>query len=366
MKLTPLEAMRLAIAEGNRGAGFVAPNPLVGCVILNRDDILIGKGFHERVGEAHAEINAISSVTDLSQLEGAHLFVTLEPCAHEGRTGSCAKALAQLPIASVTYGLEDPNPLVSGKGAEILRAAGKKVQRFTELQDELHELAEIFFLNMREMRPFVALKVASSLDGKVALSDGSSQWITGEAARQQVHYLRGVYDAVVSGVGTLKRDNPRLNSRDPRFVSKPQKVILLDPLGESYSLLKSSALMSVRRPEDLVIVTAPGVKKPPLGCQLEVPDRDRDFDLSALMSRLGELGIHSLFVEAGPLTASSFLRAGLVDRFYVFIAPKILGEGLSWTPGIRMSSLDSALRLRALRCESFGGDIMLTGLKSRV
>jgi diaminohydroxyphosphoribosylaminopyrimidine deaminase/5-amino-6-(5-phosphoribosylamino)uracil reductase len=191
MFLTPNEAMKLAIEEAARGAGFVAPNPLVGCVILSRDGALIGRGHHERIGEGHAEVRALESVADVSQLNAAQVFVTLEPCAHQGRTPSCAEALAKLPIASVTYGLEDPNPLVAGKGAEILRAAGKTVQIFGGLKTELEEACEIFLMNMREKRAFVALKAAASLDGKIALPDGSSQWITGEESRAHVQSLRG-------------------------------------------------------------------------------------------------------------------------------------------------------------------------------
>ncbi|MGE3682892.1 MAG: bifunctional diaminohydroxyphosphoribosylaminopyrimidine deaminase/5-amino-6-(5-phosphoribosylamino)uracil reductase RibD [Bdellovibrionales bacterium] len=354
--------MALAIAEGRKGSGFVSPNPLVGCVILDRDSRLIGKGYHARVGEAHAEVNALRAISDPGLLVGAHVYVTLEPCAHEGRTPSCAKTLAALPIASVTYGLEDPFPQVSGKGAEILRQAGIEVRPFQDLQEELEELAEIFLLNQRLRRPFVALKVASSFDGKIALADGRSQWITGEAARAQVQVLRGSYDAVLTGRGTFTRDNPRLDARNGRYKEKSQRVVLLDPEGKSLSELPSSRLWGVRSPEDIFLVTRSGVScNLPLQ-HLEVPglESGKDFDLAAVLSQLKSKGLHSILVESGERTVSSFLRAGLVDRIYLFLAPKILGSGLSWTSGVEIPSLDRAIVLHSLRIQTFGEDILLS------
>ncbi len=321
---------------------------------------LIGKGYHARVGQAHAEIQALESVKDPEALNGAHMYVTLEPCAHHGRTGSCAMKLASLPLKSVTYGLMDPNPLVSGRGAAILREAGKVVHEFEGMKDELEELAEMFLVNMREKRPFIAMKIAASIDGKVALRDGSSQWITGEGARSQVHYLRGCHDAVLSGVGTFLRDGPRLNSRLPQFAEKPQRVVLLDPEGKSYPYLKNSELMKVRAPEALMIVTGPGISAPPVGRHVKVTDRDRDFDLKELLTILQEEGIYSLLVEAGPITASSFLRGRLVDRMYLFMAPKILGDGLSWSSAFVLGGLDEAVRLEGMRVENYDQDLLFS------
>lgn len=353
--------MALAIEQGRRGAGFVSPNPLVGCVILDREGRILSRGHHAKLGGPHAEAHALNEIEDPNRLDGAHVFVTLEPCAHEGRTPSCAKALAKLPIASVTYGLKDPNPLVSGQGAEILRAAGKRVEVFPGLQNELRELAEIFLTNMTAKRPFVAVKVASSLDGRIALRDGTSQWITGEDARARVQYLRGCYDAVLTGVGTFLRDNPRLNSRHPAFASKRQQIVLLDPTGRSFSTLKKSALLEVRAPEDIVIVTGPLGQSPPIGRHIEIPDADGAFDMPALLEALRGEGLHSLFVEAGAYTVASFLRARFADRLYLFMASKIMGEGLSWTSGLTLASLDHAIPLGYTRVENFGADFLLTG-----
>jgi diaminohydroxyphosphoribosylaminopyrimidine deaminase/5-amino-6-(5-phosphoribosylamino)uracil reductase len=354
--------MLLAIKEGKRGAGFVSPNPLVGCVILDRDGRLLSKGYHARLGEAHAEVNALNQIEDPNRLDGAHVYITLEPCAHEGRTPSCAKTLSHLPIAAVTFGLQDPNPLVSGKGAEILRAAGKKVEVFSELQNELEDLAEIFLTNMKSRRPFVAVKVGASLDGKIALPDGSSQWITGEKSREHVQYLRGCYDAVLTGVGTFLRDNPRLNSRHPSFAQKKQKVILLDPSGKSFSRLKDSNLILMRESGDVTVVTGPLGMVAPAGVNhIEVPDAEGSFDLQALMGDLGAVGIHSFFVEDGPYTVTSFLRAKLVDRLYLFQAMRILGEGLSWTSSFSIASLTQAIELRNVTHDHFGSDLLISG-----
>ncbi len=354
----------MAIQEAKRGAGFVSPNPMVGCVILDRDGHFLAKGFHARLGEAHAETNALAEIDNAGWLDGAQVFVTLEPCAHQGRTPSCARALAKLPIASVTYGLRDPNPLVSGRGAEIISEAGIRVEQFQhpQIQIELEELAEIFLTNMRDRRPFVALKVATSLDGKVALADGTSQWITGETARQQVQYLRGCYDAVLTGAGTFLRDDPRLNSRHPAFADKPQRVVMLDPDGQSYASLKASALVKARSAEDIWIVTGPGIDKPPVGQQIVVTDLDRDFDLNDVLDQLQQAGIYSVFVEGGPRTASSFLKARLIDRLYLFMAPKLIGEGMSWTSELHMPSLKDAIDLKNVRIENFAEDILITGL----
>jgi len=363
--LTPNEAMKLAIEEGKRGAGFVSPNPLVGCVILGRDGNLIGKGHHARIGEAHAEIHALDSIQDKTQIEGAQVFVTLEPCAHEGRTPSCAKTLAKLPIASVTYGLQDPNPLVSGQGAEILRAAGKKVVLHAGLTREFEELCEIFLMNMREQRPFVALKAASSLDGKIALSDGSSQWITGESARAHTHKLRGHYDAVLAGAGTFIKDNPRLNSRDLHFAQKRSKVILLDSEGITLPLLQGSGLLEVRAPEDVYVVTASKQKTDLPIRQLVAPLKNGEFDLSAVLQQLYAETVTSIFVEGGAYTFSSFLKQRQVDRVYLYLAPKILGDGINWSAGLKTASLAESIVLKDMCSEKFGEDFLITGRLSR-
>jgi diaminohydroxyphosphoribosylaminopyrimidine deaminase/5-amino-6-(5-phosphoribosylamino)uracil reductase len=359
--LTPQEAMALAIEEGKKGAGFVSPNPLVGCVILDSRGQLLASGFHAQLGGNHAEAAAVKKISGNANLAGAQVFVTLEPCAHHGRTPPCAEMLAKLPIASVTYGLEDPNSQVSGKGAQILRDAGKKVELFPELKIELEELAEIFLVNQRLRRPFVAVKTAASLDGKIALEDGSSQWITGPEARESGSELRGHYDAVLTGAGTVVKDNPRMNSRAEMFANKPQKLVILDPQGQTVDQLAHLNVAKARASDDIFVVVKPGLnKKPATARLLEVKMDDGGFDLKALLQTLQDSGIHSLFVEAGGFTTGKFLQSGLMDRLYLYLAPKILGEGASWTSGLKTASLDKALTLHNWRHQTIGGDLFIT------
>ena len=359
--LSPMQAMQMAIEEGKKGVGFVSPNPLVGCVILDRGGNFLSSGFHAQLGGDHAEAAALNKISGNKNLDGARVYVTLEPCAHQGRTPSCAKALAELPIASVTYGLSDPNPKVAGQGAEILRKAGKNAEIFKGLQDELEELAEIFLLNMRKNRPFVALKIASSLDGKIALEDGTSQWITGPEAREQVGFLRGNYDAVLTGVGTILKDNPRMNSRAEMFAAKPQRLVILDPNGSCLTRLESLNISKVRRAQDIFVVTKPGaVQDFKSATIIESPLKGEHFNLENVLSRLTSEGIHSIFVEAGGQTSSAFLQSGLMDRIFIFMAPKILGAGLSWTSGLKIPSLDKPLRLEKPRLSQVGQDLLLT------
>src|SRR5690606_26256776 len=185
------------------------------CVVLNSKNELLATGRHERFGGDHAEINALKKIKNSDDLKGSKWFVTLEPCAHEGKTPSCAKKLATLPIGEVTYGLKDPNPSVAGQGAKILVDAGIRAHVFNELQDELEELCESFLWNMREQKTFVAIKTATSMDGQIAHRSGESKWITGESARQHSHFLRACFDAIGIGKETVLKDRPALDVRHP-------------------------------------------------------------------------------------------------------------------------------------------------------
>jgi len=356
--LTPEQAMLMAIEEGRKGAGFVSPNPLVGCVVLDREGRVLSTGYHARVGEDHAEAAALKKISGNKNLEGAHVYVTLEPCAHEGRTPSCAKMMAKLPIASVTYGVTDPNPLVSGLGAKILREAGIKTEKLEALSSEAEELAEIFLLNMRLKRPFVAVKTAASLDGQIALEDGASRWITGPEARAYGNELRGHYDAVLTGVGTLLKDNPGMDCRVEPFSSKPQKLVVLDPSGKCLPKLAELKASQVRKRGELMIVTTSGC-----GGDIELPLSNGEFDLKRAVAELQKRGINSIFVEAGGVTAGRFIKSGLMDRLYLFVAPKVIGAGRSWTSALRISSLDKAFAMENLKARNLGPDLLLTARK---
>lgn len=366
MKLTPVQAMRMAIEEAKKGTGFVSPNPLVGCVIVDSHHQLLSSGHHARVGGPHAEVAALSAVSDEARLKDAHLYVTLEPCAHHGRTPPCAEALAKLPLASVTYGLLDPNPSVAGKGLEVLKKAGIVVHTLPELHEELEELAEVFLMNMREKRPFVAMKVATSLDGQMALATGESQWITSEEARAHVQELRGAYDAVMVGIGTFQSDNPKLNSRNPHFVDKSHRAVLLDPEGRSFGQLHSSALLSVRKPEELFVFTNPNIVLPNKleGVQhLYAKMAKDDWDWTSIFQQLFERHVKSVFVEGGAFVYSQLLKRKKVDRLYIYLAPKIFGaaNGLSWTKDLSTEKLSESTALDRVKCLSFGPDLLITG-----
>jgi diaminohydroxyphosphoribosylaminopyrimidine deaminase/5-amino-6-(5-phosphoribosylamino)uracil reductase len=366
MKLSPEQAMQLAIDEAKKGAGFVSPNPLVGCVILDKNYELIATGYHARVGDIHAEIAALQSVRDSNLLKDGHLFVTLEPCAHHGRTPPCADALAKLPLASITYGLKDPNSKVSGKGLAVIKNAGIETKTLPELNSALEDLAEHFLMNMRQERPFVSLKVATSLDGQMALQSGESQWITGETARAHVQYLRGIHDAVMIGIGTFLSDDPKLNSRDPRFEKKPHRAVLLDPEGRSVGRLAGSALLSVRKQEDFFLVSHPQIVLPKeLSAihHVKVEMTREKWNWQSIFAQLFKLGLMSVLVEGGSFVFSDLIRERYADRLYMFMAPKILGgrQGLSWTKDLSVEKLSQGRSLARMNFQNFGPDVLITG-----
>ncbi len=365
------DAMKVALREAYRGAGHVAPNPQVGCAVLDEKGLLVSSGYHAKYGEGHAEVNALKGVSP-KKLQGAHVIVTLEPCAHHGKTPSCAKMLAQLPIRKVTYGIQDPNPLVAGKGAQILKDAGKDVELFdsrkTDLVDELKKACEVFLVNMIEQRPFVALKLAQSLDGKMNLRNGNSQWITSEESREQSHFLRAVYETTIVGVQTVIADRPLLTIRHPHF-QKQNRVVILDP---NARLLKSTDLISIPllkhySAQSLTWVVSSEFEKnnfSHLPFQiLFAPVKNEQLDLNELLKALWTNGHRSLFVEGGPITLSRFLQAKLWDRLHLFQAPCIIGEQgqPSWAGSSSWSQVSEAPRMKTDEWGVFGSDLYCSG-----
>lgn len=369
--------MELAILEGRKGAGRVSPNPLVGCVILDDDNRLLSTGYHKNYGGPHAEMEALKGVSE-EQLEGAHVYVTLEPCAHYGKTPPCAEHLAKLPIESVTYGLMDPNPLVSGKGIQILKAAGKIVTQFDGLKDELEQLAEIFLYNIRTQKPFVALKVASSLDGQMGLKSGESQWITNEKSRNYAHFLRATYDAILVGKRTIELDNPSLNIRHPDYPSQANKVIVMDPEGSILQNLESTNVFKTHAPENIFVVLKPQAfeqlqKTSALSADpsenkkanlIVTPWTESEgFDLENLMKTLFKKGIYSIMLEGGNFVYQTFLWAGQVQRLFQFQAPILIGAGggLPWTQGFGIQKMADKIQLEKVETRFFDKDILVTG-----
>jgi diaminohydroxyphosphoribosylaminopyrimidine deaminase / 5-amino-6-(5-phosphoribosylamino)uracil reductase len=330
--LTDEQAMALAIHEAYKGAPYVSPNPLVGCVILDENNKLLATGYHHIYGGPHAEVDAFSKLSE-QQLRNAQVFVTLEPCAHEGKTPSCAKALAKMPLKRVVFGLEDPNPLVAGQGADIIRKAGISCLEYEgDLKNDLEDVAEIFLKNYREKKVFVALKVAQTADGKIAKLNGDSKWITSEASREYVHELRARYDAILVGRNTIEVDDPMLNIRHPN-ITKINYLVILDKNKKLESSGKTYKFQQVHAKDKIIIAN--------------------EFkDLNDLLDQLWKKGIRSVFIEGGAKTYNSFLEAGLVDRMYVFTAPVKFGEGVS---------APAKLALKNVKHKTFGVDHFMTG-----
>ncbi len=387
-KLTDVEAMRLAIAEGWRGVGRVSPNPPVGCVILSKDGYLLAKGFHTQFGAPHAEAAALARLASMHELtrasdrewnlegipsnaiEGARVFVTLEPCAHIGKTPSCAQTFARLPLGEVVFGLIDPNPLVAGKGRGTIENAGIRCRRFEDLglevnlNRELNDLCEHFLVNFQESRPFITLKVATSLDGVFGLKTGESQWITGEKARNFAQFFRGTHDAILVGRTTVARDNPSLTIRHPSFSDVRKKIVVVDSRGV---LLERPdlKLFKLHNPENLIWAVGDDYQgKPKIPVELvRMGTENGSISLNSLHDRLWELGVRSLFVEAGGKTLSAHLRARAADRLLLFQAPLILGAdtGRVFSEGFGITNLNQGLRLDGVRRVSVGEDLLVTG-----
>ena len=321
-------AMQRALTLAARGLETADPNPRVGCVVAQHGRI-IGEGWHERAGEPHAEVAALRAAG--AQAAGAALYVTLEPCSHHGRTPPCVEALTAARVARVVYASDDPNPRVSGRGAAALRAAGIVVEAGL-MTEEATELNAGFMKRMRERRPLLRVKLAMSLDGRTALASGESRWITGEAARHDVHRWRARSSAVLTGVGTVLADDPRLDVRLPdepgaqrrrqplRIVldtqlRTPPQARLLDGGGEVLILTALTAADDARA----AALTARGARVESL------PTVDGRLALPAVLDRLGELELNEILVEAGATLAGEFLRTSLADELLLYVGPRLLG-----------------------------------------
>ncbi|HEY3294163.1 MAG TPA: bifunctional diaminohydroxyphosphoribosylaminopyrimidine deaminase/5-amino-6-(5-phosphoribosylamino)uracil reductase RibD [bacterium] len=317
--------MRLALREAEKGAGYTSPNPLVGAVAV-KGGSLLGKAYHTRFGDPHAEIALLHQLS-LEQARGATIYVNLEPCCHMGKTPPCTEALIRAGVERVVVAHEDPNPLVSGKGVSQLRAAGIDVM-VGVLDAEARDLNAPFLTYMTLGRPWILLKVAQSLDGRIALANGKSRWITGEPARTEVHRMRSRFDAVMVGSATVAEDDPELTVRMVKG-RNPLRLVL-------DSHLRISPEAKVLRNLEMAptwVLTTPDVPEEKLrrveatGAKLVTcpAGADGKVDLTAAVKLLARRGITSLFVEGGGTLHASFIRAGLYDKFIVAIASKIIG-----------------------------------------
>ncbi len=350
--------MRRAIALARRGMGWTAPNPMVGAVIV-KDGRIIGEGWHPRCGELHAERRALSNC--LADPAGATLYVTLEPCCHYGRTPPCTEIILEKKIARVVIGSRDPNPKVAGKGAAILREHGVQVEE-DFLRRECDELNPEFFHYITTGRPYVVMKYAMTLDGKIAARTGASKWITGEAARRHVHALRGRYAAIMAGIGTVLADDPLLNCRidgahQPVRISCDSALRLPESsqLCRTASEYRTVAVCASAPAERRERLESLGVEVWPLG------GSDGRVDLRALVSRLGEEGLSSLLIEGGGTLHEAALRAGVVNHVCAYIAPKLLGGREAKTPveGLGAASPAEGAQLAGMKMTALGEDILL-------
>jgi len=348
--------MRRAIALARKGVGKTSPNPAVGAVIVH-DGAVVGEGWHRRAGTPHAEVHALHRAGELAR--GADVYVTLEPCSHFGRTPPCADALVAAGVARVYVGMVDPNPLVSGRGIERLRAAGIEVTSGV-LQGECRRLNGPFIKHVTSGRPLVVLKSATTLDGKTATGCGDSRWVTGEASRRMVHRLRATMDAVMVGVGTLLADDPELTVRLVKGRS-PLRIVVDSGLRTPVTarLLTGGGggvvLATVcKDPAKIAALTAAGAEV------LVCSSRDARVDLADLLLRLGSRGVQSILLEGGEILAGEMLRQGLIDRFLFFVAPKLVGgegKGIFAGDGVRL--MRDAPSLRIERISRVGDDLLL-------
>ncbi len=356
-------AMQRALALAARGMETTDPNPRVGCVIA-RGERIVGEGWHERAGEAHAEVAALRAAGN--HATGATVYVTLEPCSHQGRTAPCAMALTAARVARVVYAIEDPNPQVSGRGAAALREAGITVETGL-LEAEARELNAGFMKRMQRGRPFVRVKLAMSLDGRTALANGQSKWITGDAARQDVHGWRARSSAIMTGVGTVLADDPRLDVRLPVETSAVQRRQPLRVVLDSRLRTPPAARMFGAGAEVLILTGLAGLDETRAaalsarGARVEsLPTVDARVELTAVLDRLGELEVNELLVEAGATLAGALLRQGLTDELVVYVAPRLLGQaarGLVELP--ELTVLEGAPEFTFIEATPVGADLRL-------
>ena len=359
------QMMARAISLARNGLGRTSPNPLVGAVIV-RDGRIVAEGWHRKAGTPHAEIHALNMAGELAR--GATVYVSLEPCAHYGRTGPCARALVEAGVSRVVVAMMDPNPKVAGKGIAILQEAGIEVTTGV-LEQEARQLNEVFLKWMTTGLPFVALKTAMTLDGKIATAAGQSQWITNEASRYETHRLRDIYDGILVGINTALADNPSLTTRLKEYQGRNPVRIVVDSRAR---LPLESKLVTDGAARTIVAVTAgaPADRLEALrsaGAEVIVAGSSNHVDMQSLMEQLGAMKISSVLVEGGGSVNFSLLQAGLVDRVYAFIAPKLVGGRDALTPveGEGFQELDRAVELENIQLRQLGSDVLLTGIVKR-
>jgi diaminohydroxyphosphoribosylaminopyrimidine deaminase/5-amino-6-(5-phosphoribosylamino)uracil reductase len=352
--------MKRALRLAEKGKGRTSPNPMVGAVLI-KDDKVVAEGYHAKAGEPHAEMIVLRKAGE--EARGATLYVNLEPCTHHGKTPPCVPVVIEAGVKRVVIGIEDPNPLVDGKGVEALTRAGVDVE-IGILEKECRRLNEAFCKYIVTKEPFIILKVAATLDGKIATRNGESQWITGEASRRFVHRLRDQVDGVIVGIGTVLKDDPMLTARI-RGGKDPYCVILDSRLRipEDAQLVKISPARTIVATTEL----APRERVEKLekkGVRVLIfNSRQGRVDLKPCLSKLGEMGMITLLVEGGSQLNGSFLDQGLIDKIIFFLSPKMIGDPQA--PGIfgghGVINLKEAILLSELKMRKIAEDVLLEG-----
>ena len=369
--------MRRAIELAKKGGGYVHPNPLVGCVVV-KDDEIIAEGYHEKYGEFHAERNALTRCK--TETKGASLYVTLEPCCHYGKTPPCTEIIIEKGIKKVFVGILDPNPLVAGKGVKILQDAGIEVV-VGLCENEIREMNKVFLKYITTKRPYVIMKTAITLDGKIAAYTGDSKWVTNDESRKMVHELRSELAGVIVGIGTVLADDPMLNVRLEGEHHQPVRVVVdsnlripvdsqLVKTAKEYRTIVATTVISTEAERNGEIsfncrrfldsqrsLEMPGIEL------IECQSNNNHVDIKDMMTKLGAMGIDSLLLEGGGTLNAAFLEAGCVDEVWAFIAPKIIGGEGAKTPvsGKGIDNMSEAIKLQDIDIQNINGDILIKG-----
>jgi len=355
--------MEIALELAARGKGYTSPNPMVGAVVV-KDGKIVGRGWHEKAGKPHAEVNAIADAGE--QAAGSTIYVTLEPCNHQGRTPPCTQKILSAGIRHVVMAMNDPNPDVAGGGAGFLVQNGITVDSGV-CEAEARRLNECFIKYITTKRPFVTLKSAATLDGRIATRTGDSKWVTNELSRKYVHELRHENDAIMVGANTVKTDNPSLTTRlDDKNGLDPIRIVLDSQL----SIPENSKILRIPAGSDTLIITgnskSSAKREAILKTGVKIIDatlKDGRIDLNPLMDRLGEMGITSLLIEGGAKVAASALQAKIVDKINFFYAPKILAgdDGVPMCSGAGPELMAASIPVKDIRVRQFDSDILIEG-----
>ncbi len=352
--------MKRALRLAEKGRGRTSPNPMVGAVLVKNGQV-VGEGYHARAGEAHAEILALRQAGE--EARGSTLYINLEPCIHYGKTPPCAPAVIEAKVRRVVIGMEDPNPLVTGRGLKSLKKAGLDVE-VGVLEKECRRLNEAFCKYILKKEPFVILKVAATLDGKIATREGDSKWISGETSRHFVHRMRDQVDGVVVGIGTVLKDDPQLTARIKKG-RDPYRIIL-----DSRLRIPEDAKVIGNSPSKTIIATTELAARDKIerlekkGVRiLTLDSKQGRVDLKNCLSKLGEMGMMSLLVEGGSQVNGSFLDEGLIDKILFFLSPKLIGdrEALGIFGGSGKANLKETIPLNELRVRRMREDILIEG-----